>query len=161
MTCCLTAPSHYLNQSWLIITYAQWDSSEGNFERDTSAINQSNEVENFFSKISFSLGGQWVKFQRSSFHTICRENRCWSWVHSFDKKCYFDPYLEIHCRDWHIPLPNGPGQVKLPVRQVEKLGKRNSLYMSSLLLERKTPNYVSNSRLGNRNLKLTCWCQYS
>ena len=39
MACCLTAPSHYLNQCW-IISKAQWHSSlEGNFTRDTSGIN--------------------------------------------------------------------------------------------------------------------------
>ena len=31
MACCLTAPSHYLNQCWLIITKVQWCLSEGNF----------------------------------------------------------------------------------------------------------------------------------
>ena len=40
MACCLTAPSHYLNQCWLIITsQVQWHSSEGNFTWDTSACN--------------------------------------------------------------------------------------------------------------------------
>ena len=29
MACCLTAPSHYLNQCWLIITKVQWHSSDG------------------------------------------------------------------------------------------------------------------------------------
>ena len=28
MACCLTAPSHYLNQCWLIISKVQWHSSE-------------------------------------------------------------------------------------------------------------------------------------
>ena len=37
MACCLTAPSHYLTQCWLIISKAQWHSSEGNFIRDASA----------------------------------------------------------------------------------------------------------------------------
>ena len=37
MACCLTAPSHYLNQCWLIISKVFWHSSEGNFLRDTSA----------------------------------------------------------------------------------------------------------------------------
>ena len=36
MTCCLTAPSHYLNQCWLIISKVQWHSSEGNFVGYTS-----------------------------------------------------------------------------------------------------------------------------
>ena len=39
MVCCLTAPSHYLNQCWLVISKVQWQSSEGDSTRDTSAIN--------------------------------------------------------------------------------------------------------------------------
>ena len=39
MACCLTAPSHYLNQCWLIITKIHLHSSDGNFTRDTSVIN--------------------------------------------------------------------------------------------------------------------------
>ena len=37
MACCLTVPSHYLNQYWLIISKVLWHSSEGNFIRDNSA----------------------------------------------------------------------------------------------------------------------------
>ena len=37
--CCLTAPSHYLNQCWLNISDGQWYSHKSNFTRDTSAIN--------------------------------------------------------------------------------------------------------------------------
>ena len=32
--CCLMAPSHYLNQYWLIISEVQWQSPKGNFTRD-------------------------------------------------------------------------------------------------------------------------------
>ena len=38
MACCLTAPSHCLNQ-YSFISKAQWHPSEGNFKRNTSAIN--------------------------------------------------------------------------------------------------------------------------
>ena len=38
MACCLTAPSHYLNQCRLIISKVEWHSSKGEFTRDTSAI---------------------------------------------------------------------------------------------------------------------------
>ena len=38
MTCCPTAPSHYLDQCWHIITKVQWYSSEGNFAWDVTAI---------------------------------------------------------------------------------------------------------------------------
>ena len=37
--CCLTAPSHYLNQYWLNISKVWWHSFAGTFTRDTSAIN--------------------------------------------------------------------------------------------------------------------------
>ena len=40
MACCLTAPSHYLNQCWIIITGVHRDSSQSNFTIDTSAISQ-------------------------------------------------------------------------------------------------------------------------
>ena len=42
MACCLAAPSHYLNQCWLIISKVQWYSSECNVTRDTSAISHWN-----------------------------------------------------------------------------------------------------------------------
>ena len=67
MACCLTAPSHYLNQCWIIISKVQWHSSECNFRRDASAINHKYQLENHLSKISLkSLRGQWVneKFWR-------------------------------------------------------------------------------------------------
>ena len=38
MAYCLMAPSHYLNQCWLILSKVQWHSYDGNFIRDTSAI---------------------------------------------------------------------------------------------------------------------------
>ena len=37
--CCLTAPSHYLNQCWFTISKVHWHSFEYNFTRDTSATN--------------------------------------------------------------------------------------------------------------------------
>ena len=40
MACCLTAPSHYLNQCWLIISKVQWHSYQGNFTRDASTVGQ-------------------------------------------------------------------------------------------------------------------------
>ena len=38
MACCLTAPSHYLNQCWLIISNVKWHSSKGKFTRDQPSI---------------------------------------------------------------------------------------------------------------------------
>ena len=61
MACCLTAPSHYLNQCWFIISKVLWHSSEdiiiGRFE-DT---NQWSKIENYNYKITLrSPRGQWV-----------------------------------------------------------------------------------------------------
>ena len=59
MARCLTAPSHYLYQCWLIISKVHWHSHEGNFTRDTSAINK---LKNYLSKSSLkSHRDQWVK----------------------------------------------------------------------------------------------------
>ena len=42
MACCLMAPSHYLNQCWLIIRKVQWHPSDSNLARNTPAINHWN-----------------------------------------------------------------------------------------------------------------------
>ena len=39
MACCLTAPSHYLNQCWIIISKVHWHSYEGNSTLNALAIN--------------------------------------------------------------------------------------------------------------------------
>ena len=51
MAWCLTAPSHYLNQCWLIVSTDQWCLSKGNFTRDTPAINEGNQLQ--FAKKEF------------------------------------------------------------------------------------------------------------
>ena len=38
MACCLAAPSHYLNQSWLMISEALWHSPDSNFTENTSYL---------------------------------------------------------------------------------------------------------------------------
>ena len=40
MACCLTAPSHYLNLCWLVISKVLWNSSEGTIIRRYEDINQ-------------------------------------------------------------------------------------------------------------------------
>ena len=55
MACCLRAPSHYLNQCWLIISKVQWHSSECNFTRDASAISHWNLLENYLSEFCSNL----------------------------------------------------------------------------------------------------------
>ena len=65
MACCLTAPSHYLNQCWLIISEIQWQSPKNNFTRDASAITYWNQLENHLKIVFKSPMGQWVTFMFS------------------------------------------------------------------------------------------------
>ena len=61
LTCCLTAPSHYLNQCWLLINGVLWHSPMTNFIGRYQFIKW---VEKYTCKISStSPRGQWVKCQ--------------------------------------------------------------------------------------------------
>ena len=60
MACCLTAPSHYLNQCWLIVSTDQWRLSKGHFTRDTPVINHKNQLQFALKNSSKSPRGQWV-----------------------------------------------------------------------------------------------------
>ena len=61
MACCLMAPSHYLNQCWLIIRGVMWHSSVNSFAGIAQDINSGYQFEKDILKISFkSPRGQWV-----------------------------------------------------------------------------------------------------
>ena len=62
MACCLTAPSHYLNQCWLMISEVLWHSPDSNFTESTQNIYRWNEFEiySFETVVKFPRG-QWVK----------------------------------------------------------------------------------------------------
>ena len=84
MACCLTAPSHYLNQCWLIISEVQWHSYKSNFTRDASTIT------NIRLKITY------LKFQSNSpganelIHSHENNNESNDWrVWSTNKHLYF------------------------------------------------------------------------
>ena len=57
MAWCLTAPSHYLNQCWLIITKVQLCSSEGNFAWDIIAISHKISLKIIFLRFYWDLPG--------------------------------------------------------------------------------------------------------
>ena len=62
MACCLTAPSHYLNQCWLIIRGVLWHTSESSFAGIAQGIESGYEFEKDILKNIFkSPRGQWVK----------------------------------------------------------------------------------------------------
>ena len=61
MACCLTAPSHYLNQCWLLISEVLWHSPDSNFTENTSDIYLWNEFEIYwFETVVKYPRGQWV-----------------------------------------------------------------------------------------------------
>ena len=84
MACCLTAPSHYLNQCWLIINKVHWHSYKDNLTLDALAINHFYYLENHLSKFSFkSPGGQWIKHDFSDTWTPSQMS-----THTYtDEKC--------------------------------------------------------------------------
>ena len=45
MACCLRAPSHYLNQCWLMISEVLWHSPDSNFTENAYKIYRWNELE--------------------------------------------------------------------------------------------------------------------
>ena len=60
MACCLMAPSHYLNQCWIIVSDVPWHLPEGNFRRDIPQP----------SITAFSLKIDYIKFNYIKFHSI-------------------------------------------------------------------------------------------
>ena len=57
IACCLTAPSHYLTQCWLIINEVLWHSSEIKFTENTHDSNLQDEFEYYNFKILLHLPG--------------------------------------------------------------------------------------------------------
>ena len=67
MACCLTAPSHYLNHCWLIISKVLWHSSEDIIIRRFEDANQKSKIEDYIFEITLrSTRGQWVNSSRQS-----------------------------------------------------------------------------------------------
>ena len=56
MACCLTAPSHYLNQCWLIIECVPWHSPVSNITKSAHEFNPSHAFRDY----TTSFSGQWV-----------------------------------------------------------------------------------------------------
>ena len=79
MVCCLTAPSHYLNQCWIIISKILLHSSDGNFTRDTSVINDLNQHENYSYKMSLkSPRPQWNNYRSLVRNRISNASTCYA-----------------------------------------------------------------------------------
>ena len=77
IACCLTAPSHYLNQCRLIMSKILWHSSEDIIIRRFEDNNQHNKIEDYFFKITLrSPRGQWVKGPVTPYGVIHLGHQC-------------------------------------------------------------------------------------
>ena len=87
MACCLMAPSHYLNQCWLIIRGVLWHTSESSFAGIAQGIDSGYEFEKYILKNIFkSPRGQWVNivFSISSAEMLHQQYAKWViWVNAF------------------------------------------------------------------------------
>ena len=90
MACCLTAPSHYLNQCWLIIRRVLWHSSDNNFTGSTYGMNSWNVFENNISKITVtSTRVKWVKLMYHNKPDITNLLPCYTYILSIDNVSEF------------------------------------------------------------------------
>ena len=81
--CCLTAPSHQLNQCWLLIRQVQWHSLGSNFTVSAQTSILYNEFENYsFAIIATSRRGQWVKLEELSYFSLHKYKNfhSWKWI---------------------------------------------------------------------------------
>ena len=83
MACCLTAPSHYLNQCWLIISEVQVTFILGQFHKRCLNHQSLKSVWKLHTKLSFKFPrGQWIKLMSTSCEIALR----WMPQNTFDDK---------------------------------------------------------------------------
>ena len=103
MACCLTAPSHYLNQCWLIIRGVLWHISESSFAGIAQGIDSGYEFEKDILKNIFkSPRGQWVNELMLISHSL--QEYVYSVVYGvnddlwvFNLQGYVNVFSEIEC----------------------------------------------------------------
>ena len=103
MVCCLTSPSHYMNQYWLFVKGVVWHSAESNFIRHAHALNPSNVSGDCILKsLPYHPGDNelksctdiWLEVPRkNAFHKIVSEIVLWPFqprLKSWRKKNFLD-----------------------------------------------------------------------
>ena len=118
MTCCLAAPSHYLDQCWLIINEAYWHLAETNFAEIVLDITHYKIFQNYiFENTATSPRRQWVNNCTDSgtcticisqfYPGICATDLCLNWSiaiykprNTWSRSCV--PDKSNHCRQWGL-----------------------------------------------------------
>ena len=95
MPCCLTAPSHYLNQFWLPISKVLWHSSGNNLRASVQAIILYNEFEHYTFKFAVtSPRNQWVNHRGLSWSVAALQGALMT---GGTGDCHHD---NLRCRPW-------------------------------------------------------------
>ena len=95
MACCLTAPRHYLNQFWLIITMVLHHSLKGNNTENALESDHCNVIENHTFKIkALSPKKHWVKNHIAKFKKKCLGSKQL-------KQCIQTQQLMWYSLQWH------------------------------------------------------------
>ena len=81
MACCLTAPSHYLNQCWLIISKVLWQFIGGHYHEKIWRYQAVKQDSIFRITFRFPIG-QWVR-KAEFFHTRLKTLKWGKWVNGF------------------------------------------------------------------------------
>ena len=101
MASCLMAPSHYLNQCWLMISEVLWHSPDSNFTENTQDIYHWNEFEIYlFETVVKSPRGQWVKPAGAAaiiFQANQANSSPWTKWPPFCRR-----YIQMHFREWKV-----------------------------------------------------------
>ena len=85
MACCLTAPSHYLNQCWFLISAVLWHSLESIFTGNVQATILCSE---FDKNTATSPRGQWVHlYMQGIWHRYQKAEHKSSFKHKTDTSC--------------------------------------------------------------------------
>ena len=111
MPCCLTAPSHYLNQCWLVIKEVLWHSFQGDVCLNTHNLNSKIVLEIYtFEIMATSPRGQCVKIDSMHAWNMSYLQRCTTglrwWCH------LWSIHLHSACMGGHCALWSEPGERK-------------------------------------------------
>ena len=94
LACCLTAPSHYLNQCWLIISKASWHSSV--LSQDVKISVSKTRWKIAFLKSTRSPRDQWVKYHKTHCGHMYTLGNKLQWNLKLKYKLFF--HLKIICK---------------------------------------------------------------
>ena len=120
MTCCLTTPSHYLNQCWLIISEVFWHSYEGGFTGNAQDIYHWCELKITNLSSRPHLPGA---IELNMLFVMITNNK------PFDRKTYFQPIGLYNIVLLHLETYNAKRSISIELFHVILLNKHYQVYV--------------------------------